>query len=68
MNNCGRPGFKQGKQGKLGTSGVTEAVGALRDFSARGPQLIEDCAKDGGEEFFTEMHCGRSNNKSLSIL
>ena len=18
---------------------------------------IEDCAKDGGEEFFTEMHC-----------
>ena len=20
---------------------------------------IEDCAKDGGEEFFTEMHCIR---------
>ena len=19
--------------------------------------VIEDCAKDGGEEFFTEMHC-----------
>ena len=25
----------------LGSSGVTEALGALRDFSARGPQLIE---------------------------
>ena len=23
---------------------------------------IEDCAKDGGEEFFTEMHCVRITN------
>ena len=23
---------------------------------------IEDCAKDGGEEFFTEMHCVRIKN------
>ena len=25
-------------------------------------QTIEDCAKDGGEEFFTEMHCIRITN------
>ena len=25
-------------------------------------QTIEDCAKDGGEEFFTEMHCVRITN------
>ena len=23
---------------------------------------IEDCAKDGGEEFFTKMHCVRITN------
>ena len=23
---------------------------------------IEDCAKDGGEEFFTEVHCVRITN------
>ena len=23
---------------------------------------IEDCAKDGGKEFFTEMHCVRITN------
>ena len=23
--------------------------------------IIEDCAKDGGEEFFTEMHCALSS-------
>ena len=23
---------------------------------------IEDCAKDGGDEFFTEMHCVQSIN------
>ena len=23
---------------------------------------IEDCAKDGGEEFFTELHCVRITN------
>ena len=24
--------------------------------------VIDDCAKDGGEEFFTEMHCVRITN------
>ena len=24
---------------------------------ATATQVIDDCAKDGGEEFFTEMHC-----------
>ena len=28
---------------------------------------IEDCAKDGGEEFFTEMHCVRITNLKDSI-
>ena len=28
---------------------------------------IEDCAKDGGEEFFTEMHCVRIINLKDSI-
>ena len=31
-------------------------LGSLHGF------LIEDCAKDGGEEFFTEMHCVRITN------
>ena len=30
--------------------------------------MIKDCAKHGGEEFFTEMHCVRVTNKSLKIL
>ena len=25
-------------------------------------EAIEECAKDGGEEFFTEMHCVRITN------
>ena len=35
--------------------GSTKRVGMNR-------YLIEDCAKDGGEEFFTEMHSVRITN------
>ena len=33
-----------------------------KTFANRELSAIEDCAKDGGEEFFTEMHCVRSTN------
>ena len=33
-------------------------------FSHPSEPLIEDCTKDGGEEFFTEMHCVRITNCS----
>ena len=32
------------------------------DLPAKSWLSIEDCAKDGGEEFFSEMHCLRITN------
>ena len=38
----------------LRTNDLSESFPSI---CTKGCCLVEDCAKDGGEEFFTEMHC-----------
>ena len=42
--------------------GAIMEIKSTPSFNAILATIIEDCAKDGGEEFFTEMHCVRITN------
>ena len=41
----------------LGSSGCCSGTATEKKENRYFDNAIEDCAKDGGEEFFTEMHC-----------